>query len=61
MNKYLEIIIGLVILIAGVSLAVLNVFGFGSAMLVVLKGGIGWLIVLIGVILVGMGISDLKE
>tara|TARA_Y100000310_G_scaffold287867_1_gene313039 strand:- start:523 stop:708 length:186 start_codon:yes stop_codon:yes gene_type:complete len=61
MNKYLEIIIGLLILIVGVSLAVLNSFRFGTAMLVVLRGGIGWLIILIGIVMVGMGISDLKD
>jgi hypothetical protein len=61
MNKYLEIIIGLIILVAGVSLGVLNVWGFGSAMISVLKGGVGWLIVFVGIILVGMGIGDLKE
>ena len=61
MNKYLEIIIGLIILVAGVSLAVLNIQGFGTAMLSVLKGGIGWLIVLVGIVLIGMGLGDLKD
>jgi hypothetical protein len=61
MNKYLEILIGLIFLVTGVSLAVLNVFGFGSAMLYVLKGGLGWIVVLVGLILVSLGISDLKN
>lgn len=61
MNKYLEIIVGLIILVAGVSLGVLNAWGFGSAMLSLLKGGIGWLIILVGIVMVGMGIGDLKN
>ena len=61
MNKYLEIILGLIVLIAGVSLAVLNIWAFRVAMIAVLKGGIGWLIILVGLIMVGAGISDLKD
>ncbi len=61
MNKYLEILLGLIILIAGVSLGVLNAWGFGYAMLYVLKGGLGWLIILIGLIMLATGISDLRK
>ena len=61
MNKYIEILSGLVFLVFGVSLGVLNVFGFGSAMLSFLKGGLGWLIIFIGLVLISLGITDLKD
>jgi hypothetical protein len=61
MNKYFEISLGLIILILGVSLAILDVAGLGNAMLSVLKGGIGWIIVLVGLVILSMGIGDLKN
>lgn len=61
MNKYVEIIVGLVVLVAGVSLGVLNIFGFGNAMLGLLKGSLGWMVILIGSVLIGMGIGDLRN
>jgi len=59
MNKWLEILVGLILIVA----VVLTAFYFPSwlsAALVVLKGGILWFILGIGVLFVMLGISELK-
>jgi hypothetical protein len=70
MNKWLELLLGL-ILVVGVILvgwysAVNNwmILGtsldFRNAAWVVLKGGIFWFVLMMGVLLILLGISDLK-
>jgi len=61
MNKWAEILIGLVLIIAIVYAWMTNIWGMGTAALDFLKGGIIWFIIMIGLLLLVLGISDLKE
>ena len=61
MNKWAEILIGLVLIIAIVYAWMTNIWGMGAAALDFLKGGIIWVIIMIGLLLLILGISDLKE
>ena len=61
MNKWAEILIGLILIIAVVYAWMTNIWGFGTAALDFLKGGIIWFIIMIGLLLLILGISDLKE
>ena len=60
MNKIIEILIGLVLLLIPIYVWIINLWGFGDAALVFLQGGIMWLIMLIGAVFLIMGISELK-
>lgn len=65
MNKWLEILFGL-ILVAGsiyVAWGINNPFwqGFGSAAIQFLQGGIVWFVILIGLLFLMLGISDLRD
>ena len=61
MNKIIEILIGIILLAAPIYVGGMNLWGFGSAALIFLKGGLIWLVLLIGIILVILGITDLKD
>ncbi len=61
MNKIIEILVGLVLLILPIYVWILNWQGFGVAALEFLKGGLMWLIILVGLLFLIIGISDLKE
>ncbi len=71
MNKWAEIFIGLILLIGAILVAwysaVYSWTIFGKSMNFLtpawnfLKGGIFWMIVLIGLLFIMLGISDLKE
>jgi len=61
MNKYLEILIGLVLLLAPIYMWIDNTTGFGTAALTFLKGGLIWALLGIGVMFLIMGLSDLKD
>ena len=61
MNKWAEILIGLILIIAVVYAWMTNIWGFGTAALEFLKGGIIWVVIMIGLLLLILGISDLKE
>lgn len=66
MNKWLELIVGLVLLIAailiwGYSPAWGSFWDFGTAAWEVLKGGIIWFVIMIGLLFIMLGISDLKD
>lgn len=61
MNKFAEILVGLILLIVPIYAWVVNFGGFGDAALTFLKGGIIWFLILVGLIFVIMGITDLKE
>ncbi len=61
MNKYLEILIGLVLLLVPIYVWITNEFGFGTAALDVLKGGLIWLFIGIGAMFLIIGLSDLKD
>lgn len=61
MNKWLELLIGLILLAIGVYAWGTNFGGFGAAALSFLKGGIMWIFLFIGFLLILLGISGLKE
>ncbi len=66
MNKWIEIIFGLIlvvgtILVWGYSAQWGSFWNFGTAAWELLKGGLVWFVLLIGLILLMLGISDLKE
>ena len=61
MNKYLEILIGLVILLAPIYAWIANWASFGTAATLFLKGGLVWLFLAIGAVFLIMGLSDLKD
>ncbi len=61
MNKWSEIILGLILLIVAVLFWVYNWMGFGTAALEFLKGGLVWFVILIGLLFIMLGISDLKD
>jgi hypothetical protein len=60
MNKWIEIFGGLILLIATICLAFLS-NSWRQAALSLLKGGIVWIMLLAGIILIVLGINDLKE
>jgi hypothetical protein len=60
MNKWIEIFGGLILLIATICLVFLG-NSWGQATLNLLKGGIVWIMLLAGIILIVLGINDLKE
>ena len=65
MNKWVEIIAGLVLIIVAILLWVftkdLSFWDFGTASWEFLKGGIIWFVIMIGLLLLMLGISDLKN
>jgi len=68
MNKWVEILIGLILVIGAILIAFYSqdwfVLGkslnFWNPAWVFLKGGIFWLVVMIGALFILLGISDLK-
>jgi len=63
MNKWLELMLGLILVIGTIALVFpgMPLAEWGSSALVVLKGGLVWLVALIGLILIILGISEIKE
>jgi hypothetical protein len=61
MNKWVEILLGLIFLNGTIFVWWNNYFQFGDAALSFLKGGLIWLVLGIGLVLIMLGISDLKE
>lgn len=65
MNKWSEILLGLIFIIVPVALS-LSTWGtgtwdFGMAAWEFFKGGLMWFLVLVGLLFLMLGISDLKE
>ena len=64
MNKWAEILLGLILIIAAVY-AWIGIpggyWGLGTAALEFLKGGLVWFVILIGLLFLMLGISDLRE
>ena len=60
MNKWLEILIGLVLVVLAVA-AWIQFPVIGAAALTFLEGGIVWFVILIGLLFLLLGISDLRE
>ncbi|MEK6895033.1 MAG: hypothetical protein AABX48_00780 [Nanoarchaeota archaeon] len=66
MNKWAEILVGLIliaaaILIWGFSPQWGSFWNFGNAAWEFFKGGLIWFVILIGLLFLMLGISDLKE
>lgn len=59
MNKWSEILLGLVLIIA-VILAAFYFPSFWSASVAVFKGGLMWAVLGVGILLVMLGVSELK-
>jgi len=66
MNKWLELLIGLILVIAvvlvwGYSSQWGSFWNFGTAAWEFLKGALMWVVLLIGFLLIVLGISNLKD
>jgi hypothetical protein len=66
MNRWLEIIIGLVLVNLSLylwisSLQWADFWNFGIAAWILLKGGFLWVIILLGILFIALGITDLKN
>jgi energy-converting hydrogenase Eha subunit C len=62
MNKWLELIVGLILLVGVIALVFpgMPLESWGNAALTVLKGGLVWIVALVGLILIILGISEIK-
>ncbi len=60
MNKWLELLVGLILVVGAVVFA-LKVPAWGAAAWEFFKGGLVWFVGLIGLLFLLLGISDLKE
>ncbi|HLC53564.1 MAG TPA: hypothetical protein VJK03_03390 [Candidatus Nanoarchaeia archaeon] len=60
MNKWLEILLGLILVIVPIVLAVLTWPSWWTSALIVLKGSIFWALVGLGALFILLGISDIK-
>lgn len=65
MNKWLELLLGLILVVAAIlvwfySLEWGSFWNFGTAAWEVLKGGVIWFVILIGLLFILLGISDIK-
>ena len=65
MNKWIEILFGLILVVGAIIIAFYSQawarWNFWSPAWVVLKGGFFWFVVMIGLLFLMLGISDLKE
>ncbi len=63
MNKWLELLMGLILIVIPIGLILPGgvLESWGLATLTFIKGGVTCLVILIGLILLILGISDLKE
>ncbi|HDL02309.1 MAG TPA: hypothetical protein ENH20_00570 [Candidatus Pacearchaeota archaeon] len=61
MNKFLQILIGLILLLVPIYTWITNWADFGTAATLFLKGGLVWMFLLIGAMFLIIGLSDLKD
>lgn len=61
MNKWLELLLGLILIALAVYAWGMDLYGFGDAALNFLKGGIIWFIIMISLLLIMLGITDIKD
>lgn len=68
MNKWLEIMLGLILVIASILVWAFSpgwgnsdFWNFGRAAWELLKGAIVWIVIILGILFLALGISDLKE
>lgn len=61
MNKWVELLFGLILIVGSIYVAWgMNLFHMGAAAVQFLKGGVVWVAILVGLLFVMLGISDLK-
>ncbi len=62
MNRWLEILFGLILVVVPLALILpgMPLAVWGIAALTVLKGAIVWILLLVGLLLIILGINDLK-
>jgi hypothetical protein len=62
MNKWLELLAGLIFVTVPIYVAWgMGLWGLGDAALTFFKGGLVWFFVMIGLLFLMLGISDLKD
>ena len=63
MNKWLELFVGLILLAGATALVFpgMPLASWGRDALVLLKGGLTWIVIIAGLILIILGISELKD
>jgi predicted phage tail protein len=61
MNKWIKLLLGLLFVVAAIYCWGMNYYGFGTAALEILKGGVVWFVIMLGVGLILLGISEIKE
>ena len=61
MNKWSEIFVGLILVIVAVCVWMSNFWGMGAAALAFFKGGVIWFVILVGLLFLMLGISDLRD
>jgi len=66
MNKWLEILVGLILIVGSIlvwsfSLGWGSFWNFGTAAWEFFKGGLIWFVIMIGLLFLMLGISDLRE
>jgi hypothetical protein len=62
MNKWSELVLGLILLVGIIALVFpgMPLESWGTSALILLKGGLAWIIALVGLILIVLGISEIK-
>lgn len=61
MNKWAELLLGLILIIAPIYVWGMNYLDLGTSALLFLKGGLVWFVIMIGLLFLLLGISDLKD
>jgi C4-dicarboxylate transporter len=61
MNKWFELLLGLVLIAGAIYAWGMNLYGFGDSALTFLKGGIVWFVIMIALLLIMLGITDIKD
>lgn len=63
MNKWANILLGLILLVVPIALVFpgMPLASWGSAALVVLKGGLTWIVIFAGLLLIILGISEIRN
>ena len=61
MNKFTEILMGLILVIVPIYAWITNFWDVGTAATAFFKGGLVWMLILIGALFLMLGISDLKD
>jgi len=61
MNKLLEIVVGLILLLLPIYMWIVNSWGLGDAAVMVFKGLLVWVLIFVGLLFIALGINDLRE